>query len=408
MTNRIYLDPAVSHINDPRIQLLTKGRISMQKFLNMLRRPDWLVLDGNIVRLIPRYQYITMVRLQNASTIPQHVVLQVMQGNYDHAFPPQVLTQLHTIRKNSEKCSACALKRYKNTIRQLISLYIPEHSGTALLDGGELQYPAYGAGLPAVFTQDTRPIRYSLNRAPCFDCIQKHIGQAYITAKQAALGYPQHMMLCYGHLAQAIQQCPQYAQDLKASLTLCLGKTQQQGHLFLPLMALYNLIQLHRTYGTQSDVALRPNEPDPGFSINIIDSDISNIPYNICQQLIQAFDNADKYAIAYRQGSGDRDTLCTLWRGQLARISEILLQYDQVNANIIRNIRIMFSASPQYMLQQDLGIQRLLTRLRQSIRTRATEAATAISTEQNTAPQACEPSCESSIAPIVPDPDYVK
>ena len=63
MTNRIYLDPAVSHINDPRIQLLTKGRISMQKFLNMLRRPDWLVLDGNIVRLIPRYQYITMVRL---------------------------------------------------------------------------------------------------------------------------------------------------------------------------------------------------------------------------------------------------------------------------------------------------------------------------------------------------------
>ena len=45
-------------------------------------------------------------------------------------------------------------------------------------------------------------------REHCWECVMKHIAQACILEGEARLGYPVHMWLAMGHLAEAEAECP--------------------------------------------------------------------------------------------------------------------------------------------------------------------------------------------------------
>ena len=40
-------------------------------------------------------------------------------------------------------------------------------------------------------------------RAPCLNCVRKHLAQAEILFAETALGHPMHLYLALGHLAEA-------------------------------------------------------------------------------------------------------------------------------------------------------------------------------------------------------------
>jgi len=44
-------------------------------------------------------------------------------------------------------------------------------------------------------------------REPCLDCTIKHLGQAFVTNIEYCLGYPEHILLTIGHLAEASEEC---------------------------------------------------------------------------------------------------------------------------------------------------------------------------------------------------------
>ena len=44
-------------------------------------------------------------------------------------------------------------------------------------------------------------------REPCLDCVIKHLGQAFVTNIECNLGYPDHILLVIGHLAEASEEC---------------------------------------------------------------------------------------------------------------------------------------------------------------------------------------------------------
>ena len=50
-----------------------------------------------------------------------------------------------------------------------------------------------------------------LPKAPCWDCVLKHLGQAFVLAEEACMGYEWYKVIAYGHLAEASLECPDAA-----------------------------------------------------------------------------------------------------------------------------------------------------------------------------------------------------
>lgn len=44
-------------------------------------------------------------------------------------------------------------------------------------------------------------------RPPCIECVRKHIAQAIILLGESEMGYPEHLWLAVGHLAEASEEC---------------------------------------------------------------------------------------------------------------------------------------------------------------------------------------------------------
>jgi len=53
----------------------------------------------------------------------------------------------------------------------------------------------------------------------CYNCVIKHLGQACVTNSEAKLGYPEHIALAIGHLAEAseeiIKESPEFAEEIR-------------------------------------------------------------------------------------------------------------------------------------------------------------------------------------------------
>jgi hypothetical protein len=51
-------------------------------------------------------------------------------------------------------------------------------------------------------------------RKYCLDCVIKHISQAFVLQIESEMGYPDHILLAIGHLAEASEECRGASQEL--------------------------------------------------------------------------------------------------------------------------------------------------------------------------------------------------
>lgn len=51
-------------------------------------------------------------------------------------------------------------------------------------------------------------------RKYCLDCVIKHLSQAAVLQTESSLGYPDHIFLAIGHLAEATEECNGASQEL--------------------------------------------------------------------------------------------------------------------------------------------------------------------------------------------------
>ena len=343
------IDPDVTKLKDPRVQQLLRGQGSVELISRTLNYPDWLVVDKDKLTAVPQYQYATMVPTKMLVLSQQLLNEYLSDTQLISQLPAQVQARLRKIKEALDICPVCKRQSYKKQVKQLLSPYIKQQDTQTVV---QVQYPDTSVQFKPVFNEMTAPIRQSIPRHACYDCIQKHIGQASVTAMQAQLGYPQHIMLCYGHLAEAIQECPEDAVQLKALLTLCLGVSKLTGHGFVPLRALYASVQQHR-HADQGSGAVIPNQQDVRYTLQhnittqliqrLSESDRCRLYYSIksfvhiCKRLKQ-LDSSDSHEYSAARGN---------WLGLLACVAELLSAYSIQSANAIRNIRLLFYAAPQ-------------------------------------------------------------
>lgn len=55
-------------------------------------------------------------------------------------------------------------------------------------------------------------------RSYCLDCVIKHLGQAMVTQQEAMLGYPEHILLTIGHLAEASEEIIGVSSNLSSEI----------------------------------------------------------------------------------------------------------------------------------------------------------------------------------------------
>lgn len=65
-------------------------------------------------------------------------------------------------------------------------------------------------------------------RETCLFCVSKHIGQAIVLMTEVPLGYPEHLFVAIGHLAEAetesVSQYPEFAQKIRKVRTALMGQ----------------------------------------------------------------------------------------------------------------------------------------------------------------------------------------
>jgi len=56
-------------------------------------------------------------------------------------------------------------------------------------------------------------------RKYCLDCVIKHLAQAFVLQMEVAMGYSDHLLLVFGHLAEASEECfgvsPELAEEIR-------------------------------------------------------------------------------------------------------------------------------------------------------------------------------------------------
>lgn len=79
-------------------------------------------------------------------------------------------------------------------------------------------------------------------REPCLDCVIKHLGQAFVTNIEYNLGYPDHILLTIGHLAEASEECYGKSSEIADRIRIERLKLMEDYDYIVPYFELYNMV----------------------------------------------------------------------------------------------------------------------------------------------------------------------
>jgi len=81
-------------------------------------------------------------------------------------------------------------------------------------------------------------------RKYCLDCVIKHLGQALVTQIESNMGYPEHILLTIGHLAEAAEECfgasKELAEEIRQNRLEVIANSAYE----IPYFDLYNKVKV--------------------------------------------------------------------------------------------------------------------------------------------------------------------
>ena len=89
-------------------------------------------------------------------------------------------------------------------------------------------------------------------RPYCADCSRKHLAQAIVLLQEARQGYPSHVWLAIGHMAEAEAEIEGLYRDVALLIRDCRKKVEQDPSYAPNLMGLINKISARLSGGDQS------------------------------------------------------------------------------------------------------------------------------------------------------------
>lgn len=344
------IDQSVFNLRDHRVQLLQNGKLTATAFAFTIRPYDWLTIINNTIYALSQTQYYALIPMQPAVQLSKDLFQEYLNKELDISQEDKQL--IADIRQKKKNCSTCRYKAYKKKLTAILYKYQKYKKQLGITVQAHLaSFDTY----PQVITQipDTVSTLHphlfqsiSYQRTPCFDCVQKHVGMAYVKGTEVATGYPQHFMLCLANLQQAYQECPPECIELKHTLLFCIAKSKKDNKPFIPVKVLAGLIDVFRS-NSHSDIALLQNKPAEDVALELTQkniADLNSIPITTKIEIAKVLQGLFK--ITAQQNIDQNREQKDIWAGKMVQLADQLLPFSEQVANIIRNRRLLFKAAP--------------------------------------------------------------
>lgn len=365
------IDPSVFQLLDPRVQALQSGRLTVNALAYTIQPYDCMAIVGDTIYALSELQYYALLPIQPAKEFTKQQFQGLLQ---------QPLSQLSAddmkivqyIRASKDGCPVCKYNSFKNKLRSILLKYqVYKKRFDYKLDASVHQqkpYPGTRKHIPAKLMQAHphlfEPIAY--DRVPCFDCVQKHIGMAYVKGTEVQTGYPQHLVLCLANLQQAYEQCPLECEQLRETILFCIGKTKKQSKPFVPVNILCGLIDIFRR-NSRSEIALTENAPAPDMQLQLsatMSEVIHNIPITQKVPIAAAINQILK--LISKQNIDSSKQLRVQWAGRMVSLADMFLPFSADLSNMLRNRRLIFKAAPSLSKGTEYSGQDILAQLKKN------------------------------------------
>lgn len=364
----IKIDPEVFKLKDPRVRKLLSAGISVEAFALLARPGDPWMLIGNCIYALTEQEFYAMRALLPVNVFTESAFKYVL-GLADLSFMDERDRSLvEEIRKQLPTCPACRYKKYKNEALRLVRKYqikLPEGLLKTPAEADRAEYPEVeGEIRPVVSVLLAHMYEIpKLERKPCMDCVEKHIAQAWILGNESLLGYPEHLTLAVGHLAEALEELPAEAVELKRTLEFCMARTNYYKRPFIPVYLLLPFITMARQSAEQT-LSVQSAEDNSSRGVLDIDltepvlSDLRALPDKERMRVRLECLAIDDYAAK----SAD-STLRIAWEGAMGALADSLAATAPHLANLIRNRRLLFVADPSLAAPSGYAMQDLVDSL---------------------------------------------
>lgn len=354
----ITIDPQVYKLKQSRITKLVQGKLSVKQLVLCIRYNDWLTLVDNTVYTMSQRQYYSYraPKLQQKKLVTLNQVIFAIKSN---SLSQTDTYSLRAIHNKLNGCTTCQFKKYAKQATQIISKY-PDLCAKFHLYNNKpvlFKYPQVSEPivqkLSSIYPIEFVKLNYS--RKPCFDCVGKHIGTAYIKAIQVLQGYSQHSVLGLADLQQAYQQCPQQCFRLKKLLLLCISQSIKDNQLFVPIQLLARQLDIAKQSVQSDNVAFVQNTVSQDLKLQLVTDDIQTIK---SMDIIQLFKIRSLIIDMHSMLEVKPDKL--LWSGYMARLAQLFITYSQDISAMIRNRRLIFKQLPQAVLNSQYDCSDIL------------------------------------------------
>jgi AcrR family transcriptional regulator len=172
------------------------------------------------------------------------------------------------------------------------------------------------------------------------------------------MGYPEHLVLVVGHLNEAIHELPDEAFTMKQTLEFCAAKTVETDTPFVPLWAILSQLLLVRR-----DMKVTDTAAEPVYDIGIdftpeVENEYGVMDPYMREELLRRLEEIDQVVQEYKKEPGEYQRFH--FSGLMASTAEMVAAVAPALANMLRDRRLAFTASPDLMDEAGYGIQQLL------------------------------------------------
>jgi hypothetical protein len=345
------IHPDVYKLNDPRIDSLLKGQLSMESFARTIQPNDPLVLIKDTIYALSENEFYSTRSVRRITDEYEQAFHYILSMEDLSCFTDEERKLIDRVKHELPTCPVCKYKRYRQALHRLAKHYklpIPT-SETTIIE--PIKYPTTKAPIEPTVTTLLEHL-YEVphpDRKPCIDCVEKHVAQAYILAQESEMGYPEHRILMCGHLAEAIDESPNDIPELKYTLQTCLAETMKTDKAFLPLYPVLALIKLIRQHINQDPVDddARHEAPPVTDTIDLvpeIQQEIVSLPQELCKQVYSKAVDIRNSILEYKVSKKEEPRI--RFEGLVANLAEMVVNAAPLFANMLRNRRLLFVADP--------------------------------------------------------------
>lgn len=363
------LHPECLKLDDPRINKVRAGKMSVEVFTLLLEADDPFVIIGDTIYALTEQEYYASRSMTSVAAAVEATFKHVTSLEDISFMSEDDQKHLNSIKEDLPTCPECRYKRHKDAIYQLAKKYSITVQTLGMSIEPVKPYPKLAVRINGLVSDPVMPIvsnmmsdMYNIplpERQACIDCVRKHVASAYILAGESYTGYPEHISIVNAHLGEAITEMPKAAVMLKQTLEFCMARTSYTQTAFVPLGAIMAHLRMLRAdevtgVGSRTE-AVTTLELDLTDEMREI---LPMLPDGIKKSLLNCIATIEKAILEYKN---EEETLCIglRWEGAMSVISEQTAQICPAFANMIRNRRLMFRGSPPLMIESGYTMQEI-------------------------------------------------